>query len=172
MKRMEMLWNILYYCTYTLLYRCFCAVNPLRLIDNKYTRKFRKQENHAWKALDMIRREEEREKDFSPFLLVEALGGTCIFALLAMIAILNVAIAITHIPLYGLIYRDVAGMILSLGLVALLLYVFNYVFLFRNKRYVFYFKQFRKKGQARHWIYFALSYISVAVACYLSFILI
>lgn len=77
MKRIELFWNILYYCTYTLLYSCFCAIDPHRLIDNKYTRKFYKKENIFWQVLDYMKRTEEREKDFSPFILMESIGGTC-----------------------------------------------------------------------------------------------
>lgn len=59
MKRIELFWNILYYCTYTLLYSCFCAIDPHRLIDNKYTRKFYKKENIFWQVLDYMKRTED-----------------------------------------------------------------------------------------------------------------
>ena len=63
MKRIELFWNILYYCTYALLYKCFRAIDLFRLIDNKYTRKFYKKENIFWQSLDIVKRTEEREKD-------------------------------------------------------------------------------------------------------------
>ena len=113
MKRIELFWNILYYCTYTLLYSCFCAIDPHRLIDNKYTRKFYKKENIFWQVLDYMKRTEEREKDFSPFILMESIGGTCIFLILLIFTFLNVIMVTTHIPLYSVVFRDVSNFIIS-----------------------------------------------------------
>lgn len=107
MKRIELFWNILYYCTYTLLYSCFCAIDPHRLIDNKYTRKFYKKENIFWQVLDYMKRTEEREKDFSPFILMESIGGTCIFLILLIFTFLNVIMVTTHIPLYSVVFGSV-----------------------------------------------------------------
>lgn len=113
MKRIELFWNILYYCTYTLLYSCFCAIDPHRLIDNKYTRKFYKKENIFWQVLDYMKRTEEREKDFSSFILMESIGGTCIFLILLIFTFLNVIMVTTHIPLYSVVFRDVSNFIIS-----------------------------------------------------------
>ena len=110
MKRIELFWNILYYCTYTLLYSCFRAIDPHRLIDNKYTRKFYKKENIFWQVLDYMKRTEEREKDFSPFILIESIGGTCIFLLLLIFTFLNVIMVTTHIPLYSIVFCDVSNL--------------------------------------------------------------
>ena len=129
MKRIELFWNILYYCTYTLLYSCFCAIDPHRLIDNKYTRKFYKKENIFWQSLDIVKRTEEREKDFSPFILMQASGGTCIFMIMLILTILNVVMAITHISWYGIMFRDVSNFIISFLLLVLLLYVPNQAYL-------------------------------------------
>ena len=152
MKRIELFWNILYYCTYTLLYSCFCAIDPHRLIDNKYTRKFYKKENIFWQVLDYMKRTEEREKDFSPFILMESIGGTCIFLILLIFTFLNVIMVTTHIPLYSVAFRDVSNFIISFLLLVLLLYVPNQVFLFRNDKYISYFKQFRKERTNKYLI--------------------
>jgi len=173
MKRIELFWNILYYCTYTLLYRCFRAIDLFRLIDNKYTRKFYKKENIFWQALDIAKRTEEREKDFSPFILVESIGGICIFTILLIFTFLNVIMVITHIPLYGVVFRDFNGStICFLLIVLLLLYVPNQLFLFRNDRYISYFKQFRKEPTNKYLKCYFLSYILALIACFFSFILI
>ena len=173
MKRIELFWNILYYCTYTLLYRCFRAIDPFRLIDNKYTRKFYKKENIFWQSLDIVKRTEEREKDFSPFILIESIGGTCIFIILLIFTFLNVIMVITHIPLYGVVFRDFNGNTISfLLIVLLLLYVSNQLFLFRNGRYISYFKQFRKERINKYLKCYFLSYILALIACSFSFILI
>ena len=172
MKRIELFWNILYYCTYTLLYSCFCAIDPLRLIDNKYTRKFYKKENIFWQSLDIVKRTEEREKDFSPFILMQASGGTCIFMIMLILTILNVVMAITHISWYGIMFRDVSNFIISFLLLVLLLYVPNQVFLFRSDKYISYFKQFRKERTNKYLKCYFLSYILALIACSFSFILI
>lgn len=172
MKRIELFWNILYYCTYTLLYSCFCAIDPHRLIDNKYTRKFYKKENIFWQVLDYMKRTEEREKDFSPFILMESIGGTCIFLILLIFTFLNVIMVTTHIPLYSVVFRDVSNFIISFLLLVLLLYVPNQVFLFRNNKYISYFKQFRKERTNKYLKCYFLSYILALIACSFSFILI
>ena len=172
MKRIELFWNILYYCTYTLLYSCFRAIDPHRLIDNKYTRKFYKKENIFWQSLDIVKRTEEREKDFSPFILMQASGGTCIFMIMLILTILNVVMAITHISWYGIMFRDVSKFIISFLLLVLLLYVPNQVFLFRSDKYISYFKQFRKERTNKYLKCYFLSYILVLIACSFSFILI
>ena len=172
MKRIELFWNILYYCTYTLLYSCFRAIDPHRLIDNKYTRKFYKKENIFWQSLDIVKRTEEREKDFSPFILMQASGGTCIFMIMLILTILNVVMAITHISWYGIMFRDVSNFIISFLLLVLLLYVPNQVFLFRSDKYISYFKQFRKERTNKYLKCYFLSYILVLIACSFSFILI
>ena len=172
MKRIELFWNILYYCTYTLLYSCFCAIDPHRLIDNKYTRKFYKKENIFWQVLDYMKRTEEREKDFSSFILMESIGGTCIFLILLIFTFLNVIMVTTHIPLYSVVFRDVSNVIISFLLLVLLLYVPNQVFLFRNDKYISYFKQFRKERTNKYLKCYFLSYILALIACSFSFILI
>ena len=172
MKRIELFWNILYYCTYTLLYSCFCAIDPHRLIDNKYTRKFYKKENIFWQSLDIVKRTEEREKDFSPFILMQASGGTCIFMIMLILTILNVVMAITHISWYGIMFRDVSNFIISFLLLVLLLYVPNQVFLFRSDKYISYFKQFRKEPTNKYLKCYYLSYMLALIACSFSFILI
>ncbi len=172
MKRIELFWNILYYCTYALLYKCSRAIDLFRLIDNKYTRKFYKKENIFWQSLDIVKRTEEREKDFSPFILMQASGGTCIFMIMLILTILNVVMAITHISWYGIMFRDVSNFIISFLLLVLLLYVPNQVFLFRNDKYISYFKQFRKERTNKYLKCYFLSYILVLIACSFSFILI
>ena len=172
MKRIELFWNILYYCTYALLYRCFRAIDPFRLIDNKHTRKFYKKDSIFWQSLDFMRRTEEREKDFSPFILMQASGGTCIFMIMLILTILNVVMAITHISWYGIMFRDVSNFIISFLLLVLLLYVPNQVFLFRSDKYISYFKQFRKERTNKYLKCYFLSYILALIACSFSFILI
>lgn len=112
MKRIELFWNILYYCTYALLYKCFRAIDLFRLIDNKYTRKFYKKENIFWQSLDIVKRTEEREKDFSLYSYASQ-WGTCIFMIMLILTILNVVMAITHISWYGIMFRDVSNFIIS-----------------------------------------------------------
>ncbi len=172
MKRIELFWNILYYCTYALLYKYFRAIDLFRLIDNKYTRKFYKKENIFWQSLDIVKRTEEREKDFSPFILMQASGGTCIFMIMLILTILNVVMAITHISWYGIMFRDVSNFIISFLLLVLLLYVPNQVFLFRSDKYISYFKQFRKERTNKYLKCYFLSYILALIACSFSFILI
>lgn len=172
MKRIELFWNILYYCTYALLYKCFRVIDLFRLIDNKYTRKFYKKENIFWQSLDIVKRTEEREKDFSPFILMQASGGTCIFMIMLILTILNVVMAITHISWYGIMFRDVSNFIISFLLLVLLLYVPNQVFLFRSDKYISYFKQFRKERTNKYLKCYFLSYILALIACSFSFILI
>lgn len=173
MKRIELFWNMLYYCTYTLLYRCLHAISLFRLIDNKYTRKFYKKENVFWQVLDYMKITEEREKDFSPFILMESIGGTCIFTMLLIFSLLNVIMVITHIPLYGIVFRNFNGStICFLLIVTLLLYVPNQVFLFNNDKYISYFKKFRKQKFRKLFIWYVLSCSIAIVCCYISFILI
>ena len=172
MKRIELFWNILYYCTYTLLYRCFRAIDPFRLIDNKHTRKFYKKDSIFWQSLVFMRRTEEREKDFSPFILMESIGGTCIFTILLIFTFLNVIMIATHIPLYGVVFRDFGNTISFLLIVLLLLYVPNQLFLFKNGRYISYFKQFRKEPTNKYLKCYYLSYMLALIACSFSFILI
>ena len=172
MKRIELFWNILYYCTYALLYKCFRAIDLFRLIDNKYTRKFYKKENIFWQSLDIVKRTEEREKDFSPFILMQAGGGTWIFMIMLILNILNVVMAITHISWYGIMFRDVSNFIISFLLLVLLLYVPNQVFLFKSDKYISYFKQFRKERINKYLKCYFLSYILALIACSFSFILI
>ena len=172
MKRIELFWNILYYCTYTLLYKCFHTIDLFRLIDNKHTRKFYKKENIFWQSLDIVKRTEEREKDFSPFILIESIGGTCIFMILLILAILNVVMVMTHISWYGIMFRDVGNFIISFLLLVLLCYVPNQVFLFKNDRYISYFKQFRQERTKKYLKCYFLSYILALIVCSFSFILI
>ncbi len=173
MKRIELFWNILYYCTYTLLYSLFRAIDPFRLVDNKYTRKSHKRESIFWKALDVVKRTEEREKEFSPFILMESIGGTCIFMILLIFTFLNVIMVTTHIPLYGIVFSGFNGNTVSfLLIVLLLLYVPNQLFLFRNGRYISYFNQFRKEPANKYLKCYCLSYALALIACSFSFILI
>ena len=123
-------------------------------------------------SLDIVKRTEEREKDFSPFILMQASGGTCIFMIMLILTILNVVMAITHISWYGIMFRDVSNFIISFLLLVLLLYVPNQVFLFRSDKYISYFKQFRKERTNKYLKCYFLSYILALIACSFSFILI
>ena len=124
------------------------------------------------KSVETVKRTEEREKDFSPFILMQAGGGTCIFMIMLILTILNVVMAITHISWYGIMFRDVSNFIISFLLLVLLLYVPNQVFLFRSDKYISYFKQFRKERINKYLRCYFLSYILALIACSFSFILI
>ena len=172
MKRIELFWNILYYCTYTLLYRCFRAIDPFRLIDNKHTRKFYKKDSIFWQSLDFMRRTEEREKGFFSFYSYGIHWRNLHFTILLIFTFLNVIMIATHIPLYGVVFRDFGNTISFLLIVLLLLYVPNQLFLFKNGRYISYFKQFRKEPTNKYLKCYYLSYMLALIACSFSFILI
>ena len=88
------------------------------------------------------------------------------------VSFLNVIMVTTHIPLYSIVFCDVSNFIISFLLLVLLLYVPNQVFLFRNDKYISYFKQFRKERTNKYLKCYFLSYILVLIACSFSFILI
>ena len=77
-----------------------------------------------------------------------------------------------HRTLYSVVFRDVSNFIISFLLLVLLLYVPNQVFLFRNDKYISYFKQFRKERTNKYLKCYFLSYILALIACSFSFILI
>lgn len=171
MKRIELFWNILYYCTYTLLYRCFRAIDPFRLIDNKHTRKFYKKDsifgNH-W----IYEANRRKRKGFFSFYSYGIHWRNLHFHDITNLYFLNVIMIATHIPLYGVVFRDFGNTISFLLIVLLLLYVPNQLFLFKNGRYISYFKQFRKEPTNKYLKCYYLSYMLALIACSFSFILI
>ena len=93
--------------------------------------------------------------------------------ILLIFTFLNVIMVITHIPLYGVVFSDFNGNTISfLLIVLLLLYVPNQLFIFRNNRYISYFKQFRKEPTNKYLKCYFLSYILALIVCSFSFILI
>ena len=113
MKRIELFMNMLYYCNYMIMYKTRSSLDYLFLsiYDNACTRKFCKSDRY-WKFVDGVKRAHnsimwEKCKGFPVYnVLSGTYGATLLFVFIILHIVLNMIEAITHIPVYNLMFEN------------------------------------------------------------------
>lgn len=113
MKRIELFMNMLYYCNYMIMYKTRSSLDYLFLsiYDNACTRKFCKSDRY-WKFVDGVKRAHnsimwEKCKGFPVYnVLRGTYGATLLFVFIILHIVLNMIEAITHIPVYNLMFEN------------------------------------------------------------------
>ena len=171
--------NMLYYCNYMIMYKTRSSLDYLFLsiFYNACTRKFCKSDRY-WKFVDGVKRAHnsimwEKCKGFPVYnVLSGTYGATLLFVFIILHIVLNMIEAITHIPVYNLMFEnELVALIVYIILCGSLSYLMIDRLIERNDKYISYFKKFRKQKFWKLFIWYVLSYGVAIACCYFSFIL-
>ena len=180
MKRIELFMNMLYYCNYMIRYKIRSSLDALffSAFDNACTRRFCKSDRY-WKYVSNMKRANNslnwsKCKGFPVYnVLGGTYGATFLFVFIILLIVLNMIEAITHIPVYYLIFYNVpVGLIVSIILCWFLAYLMIDRLVEKDDKYISYFKKFRKQKFWKLFIWYVLSYGVAITCCYFSSILI
>lgn len=178
MKRIEWFMNMLYYCNYMIRYKIRSSFDYLFLsiFDNACTRKFCKSDRY-WKYVSNMKRANNimwsKRKGFPYNIHGGTYRATFLFVIIILFIVLNMIEAITHIPVYYLIFYNVpVGLIVSIILCGFLSYLMIDRLVEKDDKYISYFKKFGKQKFWKLFIWYVLSYGVAIACCYLSLILI
>ena len=98
-------------------------------------------------------------------------GATLLFVFIILHIVLNMIEAITHIPVYNLMFEnELVALIVYIILCGSLSYLMIDRLVERNDKYISYFKKFRKQKFWKLFIWYVLSYgVAIAAATLVSF---
>ena len=180
MKRIELFFNMLYYCNYMILYKIGSGMDYLlfSIFDNRYTRKFCKSDSY-WKYVNNLKRAHDsimwsKRKKFPIYNVIStAYGATFLFIFIILFTILNMIEVITNIPIYKLIYENEAVAVI-VGIIGALFLAHVTIdrWVDKNDKYISYFKKFSKQKFLKLFVWYVLSYGVVITCCYFSLMLI
>lgn len=170
MKRLlESYWNIMFYCTYLLLFYFFNRLlNPIYWLQNKNVKPYINE--HISNILLFLDKQETDERGIDSWIVLLSLSSVCISCLCFFSIIFLFITKIIGINILGFLFKNRLVLVISFLIICSIMYILNHLFLFKKNKYESYFVEFNKRKKYK--LYYSVYFFSWLLQGILMFILI
>ena len=166
---LNLYWNIMFYCTYTLLFYLFNRLlNPIYWLQNKKVRL--RLNEYINNIVSFLNKREVDERGIDSGIIIFSTSYICAHTLCFLSFLFWLIYKITRVNVIQMAFNNMLVLSIFFVIICAVIYITNYLFLFKKNKYEFFFVKFNT--DKKYTLYYGIFLFSLTMQCILVWIMI
>ena len=168
-KLLDLYWNIMFYCTYTLLFYLFNRLlNPIYWLQNKKVRSLLNE--YINNIVAFLNKREVDERGIDSGIIIFSTSYICVHTFCFLSFVFWLIYKTAGVNVIQLAFDNMLALSIFFVIICTTIYATNYLFLFKKSRYELFFVKFIT--EKKRTLYYGIYLLSLIVQCALIWVMI